>query len=53
MYEEVASRLDAPDMKNWSLQLSGTALIFNSLPAGAFEIDLSNPSEAAFYMDLM
>ncbi|MCW0346225.1 hypothetical protein NB703_004318 [Pantoea ananatis] len=53
VYEEMASRLDAPDMKDWSVQLSGTALTFSSLPAGAVEIDLSIPAEAAFKMDLL
>jgi len=53
LFEEMASHLEAPDINDWSLQLSGTALIFDSLPAGAFEIDLSNPSEASFYMDLL
>lgn len=53
VYEEMASRLDAPDIKDWSIQFSGTALIFHSLPEGAVEIDLSVPDEAAFHMDLL
>ncbi|PWK94278.1 hypothetical protein C7431_11113 [Pantoea allii] len=53
VYEEMASRLDAPDMKDWSVQLSGTALTFSSLPARAVEVDLSIPAEAAFKMDIL
>jgi len=53
VYEELASRLDATLNSAWSLQHSGTALMFSSLPAGAVPIDLSIPSMAAFSMDLL
>ncbi|WP_282497943.1 hypothetical protein [Pantoea stewartii] len=53
VYEEMASRLDAPDMKDWSVQLSGPGLTLRSLPASAVEIDLSMPAEAAFQMDIL
>lgn len=53
VYEEMASRLDAPDMKDWSMQWSEGGYNSRTLPAGAFEIDLSCPEEAAWYMDLL
>lgn len=53
VYEEMASRLEAADMKDWSIQFSGAGLTFSSLPAGTVEIDLSIPAEAAFNMGIM
>lgn len=53
IYEEMASRLDAPDMKEWSMQYSDSGFESRTLPAGAFEIDLSCSDLAAWYMDLL
>ncbi|HBC5673679.1 TPA: hypothetical protein KEV01_003860 [Citrobacter koseri] len=53
IYEEMASRLDAPDMKEWSIQYSDGGYNSRTLPEGAFEIDLSCPDEAVWYMDLL
>ena len=53
IYEEMASRLDAPDMKEWSIQYSDGGYKSRTLPKGAFEIDLSSPDEAAWHMDLL
>lgn len=53
VYEEMASRLDAPDMKEWSMQYSDGGYKSRTLPEGAFEIDLSCPDEAAWHMDLL
>jgi len=53
IFEEMASRLDAPDMKDWSIQYSDGGYKSRTLPEGAFEIDLSCPDEAAWYMDLL
>ncbi|MFD3227255.1 hypothetical protein [Rahnella aceris] len=53
IYEEMASRLDAPDMKEWSMQYSDGGYKSRTLPAGAYGIDLSRPDEAAWYMDLL
>ncbi|MEL0429818.1 hypothetical protein [Klebsiella pneumoniae] len=53
IYEEMASRLDAPDMKDWAMQYSDGGYKSRTLPKGAFEIDLSCPDEAAWYMDLL
>jgi len=53
IFEEMASRLDAPDMKEWSIQYSDGGYKSRTLPEGAFEIDLSCPDEAAWYMDLL
>ncbi|AUY41855.1 hypothetical protein MXF13_22055 [Leclercia adecarboxylata] len=53
IYEEMASRLDAPDMKEWAFQYSDGGYKSRTLPEGAFELDLSCPDEAAWYMDLL
>lgn len=53
IYEEMASRLDAPDMEDWSIQYSDGGYKSRTLPAEAFEIDLNEPDHAAWYMDLL
>jgi len=53
VYEEMASRLDAPDMKDWSVQYADGGYKSHTLPYGAFEIDLNCPEEAAWFMDLL
>lgn len=53
VYEAMASRLDAPDMNDWSIQYAEDGYKSSTLPYGAFEIDLSCPEEAAWYMDLL
>lgn len=53
IYEEMASRLDTSDMKEWSIRYSDGGYKSHQLPQEAFKIDLSCPDKSAWDMDLL